>query len=170
MTDLIKAMNPTASLTTESAALDAARVSAVGMVLGAIGQAAAGWYASTDAGIEAARRMVEQMLGEAPTAEMMAQQAQTGLIMTGALVLLQLGLAAVQWRKPNGVLPVIFLVLVIWGFGTACLAFFVPAVSESQPLWLTLMTVVLMVIAAVTHIASIRGVSALNKIRMAASQ
>ena len=170
MTDLIKAMNPTASLTTEQTALDAARVSAVGIVLGAINQAAGGWYASTDAGIEAARGMVEQMLGQAPTVEEAAQQAQTGLIVTGVFVLLQLGLAAVQWRKPNGVLPLIFLILVIWGLGTASLGFFLPAISAAQPFWLTLSTVILLAVAAITHIASIRGVSALNKIRMAAAQ
>lgn len=170
MSDLIKAMNPTASLTTEQAALDAARISAVGMVLGAVNQAAAGWYASTDAGMAAASGVVEKMLGQAPSAEQMASQAQTGVMMTGVLVVLQLGLAAVQWRKPNGVLPIIFLILVIWGFGTACLALFVPVFAAAQPLWLTLMTVVLMAIAAITHIASIRGVSALNRIRMAAAQ
>ena len=170
MTDLIKAMNPTAVLTNEQAALDAARVSALGMVLGAINQAVAGWYASTDAGIEAARGMVEQMLGQAPSAEELAKQAQSGLMVTGVLVLLQLGLAAVQWRKPNGVLPIIFLVLVIWGLGTACLALFVPVLAAAQPMWLTVVTVVLMAIAAITHIASIRGVGALNKIRMEAAQ
>ena len=170
MTDLIKAMNPTAVLTNEQAALDAARVSALGMVLGAINQAVAGWYASTDAGIEAARGMVEQMLGQAPSAEELAKQAQSGLMVTGVLVLLQLGLAAVQWRKPNGVLPIIFLVLVIWGLGTACLALFVPVLAAAQPMWLTVVTVVLMAIAAITHIASIRGVGALNKILMEAAQ
>lgn len=166
MSDLIKAMNPTATLTTEPVALDAARVSAVGMVLGAINQAIAGWYASTDAGVAAARGMVEQMLGEAPSAEQMAQQAQSGLIMTGVLVVIQLGLAALQWRKPNGILPIIFLILVIWGLGTSLLAFFVPAISAVQPLWMTLLTIALMAVAAITHIASIRGVGALNRIRM----
>ena len=170
MTDLIKAMNPTAMLTTEQAALDAARVSAVGMVLGAINQAVAGWYASTDAGIESSRAMVEQMLGQAPSVEEAAQQAQFGLMTAVVIVLIQLGLAVLQWLKPNGVLPLVFLILVIWGLGTACLAFFVPALAEAQPLWLTIVTVVLMAVAAVTHIASIRGVSALNTLRMAAAQ
>lgn len=170
MTDWIKASNPTTNLATEQAALDAARVSAVGMVIGAINQVVAGWYASTEEGIAAASGMVEQMLGQAPSAEQMASQAQTGMVVTGVLVVLQLGLAAIQWRKPNGVLPIIFLILVIWGFGTACLAFFMPAVASAQPMWLTVMTIVLMVVAAITHIASIRGNGALNRIRMAAAQ
>ncbi len=169
MTDLIKAMNPTANLTTEQGALDAARASATGMVLGAISQAVAGWYASTDAGIESARGVFEQMLGEAPSAEQMAQQAQTGLMVTGALVVLQLGLAALQWRKPNGVLPIIFLILVIWGLGSASLAFFVPTLAAAQPMWLTVATVVLLGIAAVTHIAGIRGAGALSNIRKLAA-
>lgn len=170
MTDLIKAMNPTASLTTEEAALGAARVSAVGIVLGAINQALGGWYASTDAGVAASRDMVEQMLGQAPTMEEAAQQAQAGLIVTGVLVVVQLGLAALQWNKPNGVLPIIFLILVIWGLGTAALGLVVPAIAAVQPLWLGVATVILLAVAVITHIASIRGASALNKIRMAAAQ
>jgi hypothetical protein len=170
MSGLIRAMNPTANLSTEPAALDAARISTTGMVLGAVNQAVAGWYASTEAGRAAAAAMVEQLVGQAPSADEVAQQAQIGLMTTGVLVLLQLGLAAVQWRKPNGVLPTIFLILVIWGLGTASLAFFVPAVASAQPLWLTMVTVVLLAIAAVTHIASIRGSSALNRIRMDAAR
>ena len=54
MTDIIGAMNPTAPLTTEEAALGAAKVSAIGMVIGAISQAVGGWYASTPAASEAA--------------------------------------------------------------------------------------------------------------------
>ncbi len=170
MTDWIKAMNPTTSLTTESEALDAARIGTVGLVLGALNQAVAGWYTTTDAGIEASRNVVEQMLGQAPSPEQMAQQAQSGLVMTGVLVALQLGLALLQWSKPNKVIPIIFLVLVILGLVATCVTFLVPAMAASQPLWLTLMSVAMMVIGAITYIASIRGVSALNRIQMAAAQ
>ena len=170
MTDLIKAMNPTASLTTEETALAAARVSAVGMVIGAINQAVAGWYASTPAAAEGAARVVEQLTGQAPEPAALAQQAQMGLIMAGVFVVLHLILAFVQWRKPNQVLPILFLVLVIWGLGTACISLFVPAFAAGQPMWLTALTIVLLLIAAVAHIASIRGVSALDKIRTSAAQ
>ena len=163
MTDIFKAMNPMAQLTTEDAALAAARVSGVGMVVGAVNQAVSGWYASTPQAAEAAARMVEQMTGQAMDAEKMAQQAQIGLMMTAAFVVLQLILAAVQWRKPNSVLPILFLVLVIWGLGTTCLALFAPAFS--QPVWLTTFTVVALLIAAVMHIAGIRGASALKRFR-----
>lgn len=170
MTDLIKAMNPTAPLTTEETALAAARVSAVGMVIGAINQVLAGWYSTTPAAAEGAARMVEQFTGQAPDAAAMAQQTQTGLIVTGVFVVLHLILAAVQWRKPNQVLPILFLVLVIWGLGTSLISLFVPAFSAGQPMWLTVSTIVLLLIAAVAHIAAIRGASALDKIRTSAAQ
>jgi hypothetical protein len=170
MTDLIKAMNPTAPLTTEETALAAARVSAVGMVIGAINQAVAGWYASTPEGAAGAAGVVEQFTGQAPDAAAMAQQAQTSLMMAGGIVVLHLILAAVQWRKPNQALPILFLVLVIWGLGTSCISLFVPAFAAGQPMWLTVFSIVLLLVAAIAHIASIRGVSALDRIRTSAAQ
>ncbi|MDI1327407.1 MAG: hypothetical protein PSV23_11480 [Brevundimonas sp.] len=170
MTDLIKAMNPTAPLTTEDVALAAARVSAVGMVIGAINQAVAGWYASTPEAVEAAGRMVEQFTGQAPDPAALAQQSQIGLGMTGAFVVLQLVLAFVQWRKPNQVLPILFLVLVIWGLGGALISIFAPAFSGGQPMWLTVFTLVALSVAAIMHVAAIRGASALDKIRTNAAK
>ena len=170
MTDIIKAMNPTAPLTTEESALAAARVSAVGIVIGTIHQAVAAWYASTPEAAAAASAMMEELTGQTPDAATLAQQSQMGLMVGGVLIVIALILALVQWRKPNTVLPILFLVLVVWSLGGAALALAVPALGGSQPLWLTLFSVVTMAIAAITHIASIRGVGALNKIRMAAAQ
>jgi hypothetical protein len=170
MTDLIKAMNPTAPLPTEEAALAAAKVSAVGMVIGAIHQAVGAWYATTPEAAAAASKLVEQMTGQTPDPAQLAQQNQFGLMLGGGLVILQLILAAVQWKKPNMVLPILFLILVIWALGGACLALFVPAFAAAQPIWLTAFTVVTMGIAAIAHIAGIRGASALDKIRTRAAQ
>ena len=170
MTDIIKAMNPTALLTTEEAALDAAKVSAVGIVIGAIHQAVGAWYATTPAAAAAAAAMVEQLTGQTPDPASLAQQSQMGLMFGVALIVIALILAFVQWRKPNIVLPILFLILVIWSLGGACLALAMPAMSGGQPMWLTAFSVVTMAIAAIMHIASIRGVGALNKIRMEAAQ
>jgi hypothetical protein len=174
MTDIIKAMNPTAPLTTEEAALAAAKVSAVGMVIGGVNQAVEAWYVSTPQGAAATAAataaMMEQMTGQTPDAAQLAQQSGGGLMVAGAFVVLALILAFVQWRKPNTVLPILFLVLVTFAFGSACLGLFMPALGGGQPLWLTLFSLVTMAIAAIMHIASIRGVSALNRIRMAAAQ
>lgn len=170
MTDIIKAMNPTAPLNTEEAALSAAKVSAVGMVLGAVNQAIGGWYASTPAARETAARMVEELTGQSPDPAQLAQQSTVGLGITGAFVLLQLILAFVQWRKPNIGLPILFLVLVVWALGGAVLGLAVPMFGGAQPAWLSATTLVLMIVAAVTHIAGIRGASARDKIRTRAAE
>jgi phage-related minor tail protein len=164
---LISSMNPTAPLTTEAAALAAAKVSAVGMVVGAVKTAVEGWYTSTPEASAKAAEMIEQLTGQTQDASAMAQQSQIGLYTAGFFVLLQLVLAFVQWKKPNVVLPILFLVLVIWGLGGAILALAVPALGAAQPLWLTLFVLVTMLIAAITHIAGIRGAGALSKIRRA---
>ncbi|MBW8302706.1 MAG: hypothetical protein K0M78_01910, partial [Brevundimonas sp.] len=167
MTDMVRAMTPTATLTTEDAALGAAKISAVGVVIGAVNSAVTGWYASTPEGTAAAGRMVESLTGQAPDAAQLAGQAQMGLYFTGALVLLQLGLAVVQWVKPNGVIPIVFLVLVVWALGSSALALAMPGLGGSQPMWLTLFTLVTMLFAATMHIAGIRGAGALRKFREA---
>jgi len=165
MTDIVRAMNPMGSLTTEEAARGAARASAIGIVVGAIHQAVGGWYSTTPEAQESAARMVESLTGQAANPDQFAAQSQMGLYVTGAFVLLQLVLAVVQWRKPNVVLPILFLVLVIWGLGMAVLALVVPAMSGAQPMWLTTFTLVMMLIAAILHISGIRGASALTKFR-----
>lgn len=162
MTDIIKAMNPTAPLNTEEAALAAAKVSAVGMVIGAIHQAVGGWYSTTPEAAAAGARLVEKLTGQTPTAEQMAASAQQGMMMAVGLVVLQLGFAFWQWKKPNIVLPILFLVLCIWGLGTSALGM---AMGAEQPLYLSVFSILAMLIAVVTHIASIRGNSALSKIR-----
>lgn len=170
MTDMIKAMNPTAPLNTEEAALGAAKVSAVGMVIGAIHTAVGGWYASTPAAQQAAAQIVQDLTGQAPDAAQMASQAQIGLITAGVFVVLQLGLAFLQSRKPNMVLPILFLILCVWALGSSILALAVPAFGAAQPMWLTAFSIIAMLLAIITHIASIRGVSALDKIRTRAAQ
>lgn len=167
MTDIIRAMNPAAPLATEDAARAAARVSAIGMVIGAINTAVGAWYASTPAASEAAARAVENFTGQAPNAAQLQSQAQMALYFAAALVVLQLILAAVQWRKPSGVLPILFLVLVVWGLGGSILALVMPMFGGGQPVWLTVFTLVALLIAAILHIAGIRGASALGKFREA---
>ncbi len=169
MTDIIKAMNPTAPLTTEEAALAAAKVSAVGIIAGVINQAISGWYASTPEAQAAAARMVESMTGQPVDPAALAQQSQIGLYMTGGFIVLQLGLAFWQWTKPNIVLPILFLILMIWGLGTGLLGLFMPAFGGGQPVWLSVLVVVLMLFGVITQIAGIRGASALSKIRFNAA-
>ena len=60
MTDWIKAIHPTAALTSEPQALAAARISSIGMVIGAVRDAVLAWYAA-NGGAEATRIAVDQM-------------------------------------------------------------------------------------------------------------
>jgi hypothetical protein len=164
VSDLIKAMNPAGALPDEDTARKAAQVSAIGMILGAVNTVAEGWY-SANGGAEASQQMAATLTGKMPTAEEMEASAQFGLIGMGLVVVLQLVLAAVQWRKPNSILPMLFLVLVIWALGMAVLALLTGA--GERPMWLTALTIVTMTLAAALHIAGIRGASALQKFRQA---
>lgn len=171
MSDLIKAMNPTTPLTDAGIARKAAQASAVGMLVGAVNTVAEGWYAA-NGGAEASQRMLESLTGQAPTAEEIASAAQFGLIGTAVVVVLHLVLAGVQWKKPNSVLPILFLVLVVWGLGSALLGLISAGQLEAigatpRPMWLTVVTLVTLAIAAVLHIAGIRGSSALGKFQNA---
>ena len=173
MTDLIKAMNPRAPLLTEGDALAAARVSAIGMVLGAISNVAEAWY-TQNGGAEATQRAVENLTGQVQTAEQVSQSAQFGMIGVAVIIVLQLILAVVQWRKPTSWLPILFLVLVIWGIGTTLLGLAMGGAMASmgmpaRPMWLTIITLVTLIPAAIMHIASIRGAGQLDRIRMEAA-
>ena len=169
MTNWIKAMNPAGAIDTKEAALAAARVSAIGMVLGAIRDTAGAWY-TTHGGAEASQRAIENMTGQVQSPEQVAQAAQFGLMGAGVFIVLQLVLAAVQWFKPNQVLPIIFLVLVVLALGGSLLSLagtsMIPGMnSVAAPMWIMAITIVLMTLAFFMHVAGIRGASALAKFR-----
>lgn len=169
MTDWIKAMNPAGAIDTKEAALAAARVSAIGMVLGAVRDGVSAWY-TANGGAEASQRAIENLTGQAQSAEQIAQAAQFGLIAAGVVIVLQLILAVVQWLKPNQVLPIVFLVFVVLALGGTLLSLagssMMPGMaSAGLPMWITATTLVLMTVAFFMHIAGIRGASALGKFR-----
>jgi len=169
MTDWIKAMNPAGPIDTGDAALAAARVSAIGMVLGAIRDGVAAWY-TANGGAEASQRAIENLTGQAQSPEQIAQAAQFGLYGAGAVIVLQLILAVVQWLKPNQALPILFLVFVVLALGNALLtlvgASLMPGMaSAAPPMWVSATTIVLMTAAFLMHVAGIRGASAMNKFR-----
>lgn len=168
MIDLIRAVNPFAALETRQAALAAARATAIGIVLGAIQQALHLLYMATG-GAEAAGRALEQATGSAPTAAMQAMQQGSQTISAG-LILLQLALAIVQWRKPNQVLPILFLVLVGAGIALAASVLLLLLLSpggfqEGSPIWLTVGGGTLTVLAFAAHVAGFRGARRLARFR-----
>lgn len=171
MSNWIKAFNPTAPIENQDAALTAARVSAVGILLGVVNTIAEGVYYQTG-GAEATQRAVESMTGQAQSAEQAAAAAQFGMVSMAVVVILHLVLAAVQFKKPNQAIPIIFLVLVIWGLGGVLLGLVMGPQMEamgagSRPMWLTITSLITLGLAAVLHISGIRGASALSKFRAA---
>lgn len=167
MTDWIKAIHPTATLDTEAHALAATRASSIGMVIGAGRDAILAWYAA-NAGAEATRLAVDQMTQRPETAEQMQAATQIGLAGTIVMVVLQLALAVVHWRKPSSLLPLVFLMLVVWALGSGALAL-INALggqgSTMQPMGLILMTVATMTAAAILHATAIRGAGRLAELR-----
>lgn len=171
MTDWIKAIQPTAALDTEAKALAATRASSIGMVIGAGRDAILAWYAA-NAGAEATRLAVDQMTQRPETAEQMQAATQIGLAGAIVMVVLQLALAVVHWRKPSSLLPLVFLMLVVWALGTGALAFVYVLGGQgmaSQPIGLIVTTLVTMSVAAFLHATAIRGAGRLAEIRKLAA-
>jgi len=165
MTKWLGLINPTARLDSRAAALTVTRLSALGMVIGAMRDVVLAVYSSSD-GAETARAMVETMAGRPYAPEQMALATQLGLAGAAAAILLQLVLAVVQWRKPTSFLPLIFLVLVVWALGSGLLALInMPTVAAAggvnPPLWLIVMTLLSMSAAALLHMNAIRAATVL---------
>lgn len=165
MANWLGLISPMSRLDSRETALTVTRLSAVGMVIGAVRDTVLAVY-STSAGAQAARQMVETMAGRPYTPEQMQLATQLGLAGAVAAIVLQLALAVVQWRKPTSVLPLIFLVLVVWALGSGLLALInMPAVAAAggvnPPLWLIGMTLVCMSAAALLHINAIRAATVL---------
>lgn len=171
MIDLIRAANPFAAIETRRGALAAARATTIGILLGTVQQALHLLYMATG-GAEAAGRALEQATGSAPTSGMQAMQ-QGSLTISAGLILLQLALAIIQWRKPNQVLPILFLVLVGAGIALAASAFLLVLMSpggfqERSPLWLTVGGGTLTLLAFAAHVAGFRGARRLARLRRSA--
>lgn len=165
MTNWLGLLNPVARLDSRAKALIVVRLSALGMVIGAVRDTVLAVYSTSD-GAEAARAMVETVAGRPYTPEQMELATQLGLAGAVAAIILQLILAVVQWRKPSSFLPLIFLVLVVWALGSGLLALInMPAVSSAggfgPPFWLVAVTLVCMSTAALLHVNAIRAATVL---------
>lgn len=175
MTDWTRAMNPTAPLNTEAEALAAARASAIAIFLGALWGVVGVIYMMT-LGQGAMEAAFAQSAAEAPeTAGMAGMMTQAALWMAGFFVVLQLILGFVQWTRPNKVIPILFIILVVYGIGSTILGQVMSGQMDipeaaMTPLWFTVIGLVVMVIELVLHIAGVRGASKLDRIRMEAAQ
>ncbi len=163
-------MNPTAPLNSEADARTAARASAIsifiGVVMGVISvlMLMNGGMAEMQAAVEA------QAAADPQTAGMAGAMMQGALYFTIFLVVIQLILGFVQWAKPNIVIPILFLILVVYGLGSTALGMMmagdaaVPQTSMNTPAMVAF-TIIVLLVQALLHVVGIRGASALNKFR-----
>jgi hypothetical protein len=113
----LKALNPLAAIDTEAEALLAARASAVTLWL-----SGAKWIAAAILMIEEMPRLKAAMVtsADSPIHDLVGNgMAEATVAITAAIGLFQVMLGGVQWRAPNTVIPIIFLILSVYGLGNA---------------------------------------------------
>lgn len=158
----LTAMNPTAPIESRADAVTAARASAIAIAIGVVWGLFGLLYMMTG-GQAAMQAAVAQAAADNPDAAAMA--GAMGGVAIGMIVffiVLQAILGLVQWFKPNIVIPIIFIILVIYGLGTAVLGLMMagsmPA-GAASPMWLTVGGFVVMIVELILHIAGARGAS-----------
>lgn len=175
MSGLIAGLSPAAKITNEGEAKASARASAVSILLGVIwGGVNLAWMTSPEGAA-----MMQQAMSAAATPETaaMMEGAMGAMIgLTAFLVGLQLIFAAIQWFKPNMIVPILFLLLVVYGLLSSVLGLVMAdqmaAMMGPQPElapWLTYGSLAVLVIQLLLHISGIRGASALSKFRREAA-
>lgn len=175
MNDWIKWLNPTAPIGSQPEALSAARASAVAIFVGvAWGCFGIIWLMTAGkAGMDAA---MAQAAADTPEAAGM-MGVMTGAAIGAALffVVVQAILGFVQWKWPNIVIPIIFVILVAYGLVTSLLGLMmmsnpdVAAAAAANPIWMTALSIVILVAQLLWHVAGIRGARALDRYKSTAA-
>ncbi len=168
MSGWISAINPFSNPTTEPQARRAARASALAIGLGVL-MSAYGILYMTTFGREEIQAAMDEAMSASPEAAGMAGMIGSAMLgLTVAILVIQAILGLVQWFKPNVVIPIIFVILVIYGLGSTGLSLMMRdqmELSAGAPMWQTWLTMGVMVVQLLLHIAGIRGASALGKLR-----
>lgn len=172
MTDWVKASNPTAPIDTRAQAVAAARASALAIFLG-VAFGIFGVVKTMTGGAEAMEAaMVENAQGDAAAVGMASAMAGAAVFISIAMVVVQAIFGLVQWAKPNRFIPILFIVLVAFGLVSSLLGpamgsqMDLPAAAQS-PLWLTVLSLVVLLVELVMHIAGYRGAAKLNQLNKA---
>ncbi|MGZ9098877.1 MAG: hypothetical protein ACXW3O_04165 [Brevundimonas sp.] len=174
MTDWVRASNPTAPITNEAEAKAAARASAIAIFLGVLWGIVGVIYLMT-AGQAVMEAAMAQAAADAPEMEgMTGIMTQAALWMSVGFVVIQLVLGLVQWAKPNIVIPIIFLILVLFGLVSGLMGLMMQGQegmpeSAATPAWQLWIGLVLLVVQAAMHVAGIRGARQLDKLRFEAA-
>ncbi len=172
MSDWIKAMNPTAPVTTEAEALRAGRASAISIFIGAaVGAVSMAWTAMNPQVLDSA--VARMGADNADAAAMAATAGQAALWLGAAMVVIQLVLGWVQWREPRKVIAIIFLLLLAYGIlstlASPMMAGMVPNMPVI-PMWQIAVSLVIMAFQVVLHFAGLRGMKKLDALQMDAAR
>lgn len=159
----LKAFNPLATIETEAEALRAARASAISLWL-----SGAKWGLGALLMVDDMPAMRAAMASSDSASDTAIQNlvggglAEATVIITGCLGLFQILMGVVQWRKPNTSLPAIFLVLSVYGLGTALWGQVSGGAGAGWPMLVSYFT---LIVAVVFHAAGLRGAGRLKAFR-----
>lgn len=166
MNTWLNAMNPSSPITTEAEAFRAARSSAISIIIGVIvGLVSLVW---SFANPQALNDVVAQSGGQISEAQL-AGAAQLALYTGGFFVLLQMILGLIQWKSPKKFIAILFIVLVAYGIVSSLaapvLAGMMPNVPH-VPIWQIALSLVILIVQMVLHVAGLRGIKKLDEIQM----
>lgn len=157
----LKAVNPMAAIDTEAEALMAARASSITLWL-----SGAKWIAAAILMMQDMPRIKAAMVSEAgasPIHDLVGNgMAEATVAITAAIGLFQVMLGGVQWRAPNTVIPIIFLILSVYGLGNALFGQVFGGGGAGAG-WTMLLSYFTLVVAVVFHWVGLRGASRLEK-------
>lgn len=158
----LKAVNPLAAIDTEAQALMAARASAITLWLSGVA-----WIVTSILKIQDMPRMRAAMMaegGESPVLDIVGSgMAEATVVITAVIGLIQLVLGGVQWRSPNTVIPIIFLILSLYGLGNALWGQVTGSAGAGTAV-LMILSYFTLVVAVIFHWAGLRGADRLEKI------
>lgn len=165
--------NPLAPLPGASEAKAAAGGSSVALVICGAMSAVGAAVMSQNVGAmrlaasEEARSLAEQ---SPQTAALLQGMVENGMVeisvaIVAAWAVIQVLLAAMHWRRPGSVLPIIFLVLLVYRLGDRLVG--LSTGSDQASAW-TMVGVPLLALCILLHATALRGASRLAEIRRAA--
>lgn len=172
--DWIKWLNPGAPINSEAEALSAGRASAVSLFVGVL-YTAFGVVWSMTAGKAAMDAALAQAAVDTPEAAGLgAAMAAATVGVSVITIVIQAVCGFVQWRWTNIVIPIIFAILVVIGLGSTVLGLLAAnaspevAAMATSPMWLSALSIIIMIAQLLWHITGARGASALKRFREAA--
>ncbi|PZO36184.1 MAG: hypothetical protein DCE92_09280 [Alphaproteobacteria bacterium] len=165
-------MNPGAPITNEAEATAAARSSAIAIFIGVVvGIVSVLWTLMNP---EVMQQAVAQASADSPESAAVAEVAATvGLWFSGGLALVQLIFAVLQWRDPKKWIAILFIVLIALGIlQTAAAPMLAGMMPDAPvvPMWQIALSLVIMVIQVVLHVAGLRGINRLEAMQMDAAR